>query len=731
MAAGGTLADGSALDDPGSPRFDSGLLARPFDPPILRRASVPRTSLLRRLEREQDRPLILLAAPAGYGKTTLLSQWVAKRGRPCAWVTLNHRDGDQRLLEGSIASALAGAGIAPGLTSASFSLVLDDAHVVPDEVLEGAVAWVLDWLGPGCQLALGARREPQLGLARRRAERMVTEIRAAELAFSHHEAARLLREAGVDPTGAAPGVLVERSEGWPAALALAALAQPRLSELRQPPHELRGDNYLIAEYFRAEVLEALQPETIDFLMQTSVCERLSGGLCDDVLGRIGSASVLADLQRSNVPLQPLDPSHEWYRLHGLFREMLQTELRRSEPDAVAPLHRRASEWFETSGDMDRAIDHARSSGDLDRFGELLWGRLPGYLGAGRNPMVQVWLRDLTTERDEGSATLAVAAAHSWLAQGNVAIAEQWARSAAAVSVEASGSGAQQEHAGVKMVHAWVARPGTNGMRELGAHAYRLLRDDSPWRALCCFLRGSADLLAGNDASAAVMLEEGAARGAAVAPDAAALCLAQLGVLATECDDLVIASDFASRARAVAIENQVTATLGAALVSAVFAAAAMREGRSDEAKAAVSESAGLLDGFLDPPAWYAAETRTLLARTTLALGDVAGARTMLAEASRLARRVLDASVFTRWFDEAWDEFDRHAEGALRGTASLTTAELRVLRFLPTHYSFHEIAERLHVSPNTVKTHAHAVYRKLGASSRSEAVEHAVGAGLLGG
>jgi LuxR family maltose regulon positive regulatory protein len=179
------------------------------------------------------------------------------------------------------------------------------------------------------------------------------------------------------------------------------------------------------------------------------------------------------------------------------------------------------------------------------------------------------------------------------------------------------------------------------------------------------------------------------------------------------------------------EHGLTIAPASALVSAVCAAAAMREGRVDEAKAAVSECRTLLELQDDALAWLGAETRIVLARVSLALGDVAAARGLLADASRLARRTRDVVVFERWFDDAWDQFDERAESSLAGVASLTTAELRVLRFLPTHYSFHEIAQRLHVSSNTVKTHVHAVYRKLDASSRSEAVAHATQAGLLGG
>ncbi len=168
----------------------------------------------------------------------------------------------------------------------------------------------------------------------------------------------------------------------------------------------------------------------------------------------------------------------------------------------------------------------------------------------------------------------------------------------------------------------------------------------------------------------------------------------------------------------------------ALVFAVACAASVRQGRVDDAKSTSSRCGELLAKLDEFAPWYGAETRILLARGLLALGDVTAARERLAEASRQARRTRGAEMFERWFNTAWEQFDKHAESVLLGAGSLTTAELRVLRFLPTHYSFHEIADRLQVSSNTVKTHVHAVYRKLDASSRSEAVANASRAGLLG-
>jgi LuxR family maltose regulon positive regulatory protein len=700
-----------------------------FSAPKPREESVRRDDLLDRLERGRGRPLVLLTAPAGYGKTTLLAQWAAESSRPCAWATLDPADDDAETLAASISRALETVELEPE-PRGSFVLVLDDAHVVSPEALKAAVVRILDWLPDRSQLAVASRCEPALPLGRLRAERRLLEFSSVDLSMSVIEAESLLAQAGLNPELRPFQTLVRRSEGWPVALELATVSWSRQLEPAEAT-QLRGDDHVISEYFRVELLASVTPATRRFLLRSSVLDRLSGPVCDAVLASTRSASVLAKLARTNLPLRPVDSSHESFRLNGLFREMLETELRRSEPELLPLLHRRASEWYARTGDTVRAIDHARSADDLGRVGNLLWRHLHQFLGEGRNQLVQGWLRGIDAERAAGCHELALAAAHSGLALGSVTLAEQWARSAAVALTETADESTSSVRAGVLLIEAWGARAGVKQMGEVAERANDLLRDDDPWRASCCFLRGSSALLGGDRTEAERLLEEGARRGERQAPDAASLCLAQLAVCAAERNDPVAEADFACRARSMVTSHGLRAAPASVLVLAVCAASAMRGGRVDEAKAAASECQDLLGQIDDSLAWLGAETRILVARVSLGLGHVARARELLADASRLARRTPDVVIFQHWFDDAWGQFDERAETTLAGMGSLTTAELRVLRFLPTHYPFHEIAQRLHVSSNTVKTHVHAVYRKLDASSRSEAVATATRAGLLGG
>jgi LuxR family maltose regulon positive regulatory protein len=267
------------------------------------------------------------------------------------------------------------------------------------------------------------------------------------------------------------------------------------------------------------------------------------------------------------------------------------------------------------------------------------------------------------------------------------------------------------------------------MRGDAARACDLLPDDRPWRTLCLLEQGVAEHLSGHRAEARTHLEEGARCGAVGAPCIQVLCLAQLGILAGEQDDWITAEVLTSRARRQAERVGVHDYPTSALVFAASALVAAQRRRVDDAHQDARAGRRLLAMLADFTPWYEAEVRLLLARAALRLSDVVGARTLLSDASRMARQVPDAVVLGEWLDELWGQADSFSAAAMFGPSSLTPAELRVLQLLPTHLSFREIAGRLHVSANTIKTQAHAVYRKLDASSRTEAVANAGRVGLI--
>jgi LuxR family maltose regulon positive regulatory protein len=268
---------------------------------------------------------------------------------------------------------------------------------------------------------------------------------------------------------------------------------------------------------------------------------------------------------------------------------------------------------------------------------------------------------------------------------------------------------------------------------MGAAAAAALAIESPtgaWRPVWLFLRATALHLTGDLAGAQQGLEESLNLAATGAPALVALCLAQSAMIAIERRDPETATDLADRAVCVIEHNDLSDDPICALGFAAAAAARAQDGRLDVAKRDLRRAVDLLAALGDVAEWYGAEARILLAHASLSLADIVPARTLLAEASRLARRITGAVIFDQWFEDAWSHKDTLAETSLAGLSSLTIAELRILRFLPSHRSFREIAAQLGVSGNTVKTQAHAIYRKLGAASRSEAVARAEEAGLLG-
>jgi LuxR family transcriptional regulator, maltose regulon positive regulatory protein len=719
--------------------------------PRFRPGLVARERLVARLRDAGDVPLVLVVAPAGYGKTTALAEWAEQDRRPFAWIGLERDDDPARLLA-SIALALdeiepvgrdlfmrsARRAEGPGMLAQRlarslaarrrpFVLVLDDAHLVQSPAAFEALEVLIDHVPAGSQLALASRTEPAaLPVGRLRTHRRLVELRTRDLAMTRAEAGELLTSLGL--RSADVDTLVARTEGWPAGLYLAALSLREQPDRGPALARFAGDDRFVAEYLRDELLAELPGDRLRFLRRTSVLEDLSGPLCDAVLARPGSGGTLRDLARSNLLLVPLDRADGRYRYHGLFAEMLRSELRRLEPEYEAEAHRRASAWHAARGDLERAIHHATAADDVGGAGELLWRIAPEYVLSGRHVAVRRWLERFGPEQIAEEPRLALAAATSAFAAGDRDRVEHWCAAAERGLRPGTARPSPGDEAAIAVLRAFVGRDGPAGMAADAAAIAKRVDDDMPWRGICSLMRGVADLLTGDAGAARAHLEDGARRAAVAAPVLQALCLAQLGLAAHEDGDPGTAEVSIARARQQVERARLRQHPLCALVLGASALDGAQRGRVDEARRDMGDGARLLAVLTDVAPWYDAETRLLLARAALRLGDVVGARTLLAEASRIVPRAAAPTLGT-WLEQAWARADSFAAAAILGPSSLTTAELRVLRLLPTHLSFREIAANLHVSGNTIKTHAHAVYRKLDASSRTEAVASARQLGLL--
>jgi LuxR family maltose regulon positive regulatory protein len=707
---------------------------------------------------------VIISAPAGYGKTSLLGEWAEHDERPFAWVMLDRGDNDPLRLLGRVAAALARSHAAPGRAANGHTgqdahrdgletpelladaellmqavaserkgavLVLDDAHVLHApaalSVLKGLARAMP---ASGGQLVLASRTVPALALGRLRAARALLTLDARDLAMTPGEATGLLHTAGLEADRPMVEALRSRTEGWPAALYLAALSLRDQPDVGARAEQFAGNDHALSEYICEEVLAAGTPQDRDFLVRTAILDQLSGPLCDAALERSDSAVLISAAAARNLMLIPLDRTHASYRCHPMLRDVLRTELDRLQPGLAPELHRRASDWFRERGDVEKAVQHAVAAGDPSLAGELLWPSCASYLTAGHEALVARWLDAFAESQLAGNARLALCAAHTHLAMGDLGAAEHWTRTAStALRRPARGDAEASLRAGIGLVEAAGARHGISRMAEDAKKAWQLTDEASPWRAFCCLLLGVAHYLDGEPASARDAFEEGARLGGCVAPRMESLCFAQLALMAAEKNDWERASDLAASATGQVARCALDEHPTSALVFATSAWVCAHEGLAAEAKRDLRRSTNLLPRLGEFMPWYETQTRVAMARACLRLADVALARTLLSQASRHARRMPDVPILRTWLDEVWSEIDDLGASSLSGPCSLTMAELRILRFLPTHLSFREIGSRLHVSTNTVKSQAHAIYRKLGVASRSEAVAQASALGLI--
>ena len=425
------------------------LLATKLHVPRRQRGLVARPRLSERLSRGAESALTLVSAPAGFGKTTLLTQWLAAApadGRAVAWLSLDQRDNDPGLFwtylvgalktsaQGVDAGALsllqspqppAEAGLATLLNDldaipGDVVLVLDDYHVIEARDVQDGMAFLLEHLPPQIHLVIASRASPALPLARLRGRGELVEIRAADLRFTPIEAAAYLNEVmGLVLTAPDIAALEERTEGWIAALQLAALSMQGRENIAAFIAGFAGDDRRIVDFLAEEVLQRQPGHVQQFLLYTSILDRLSGLLCDAVTGQDGGKAKLAALERGNLFLVPLDDRRQWYRYHQLFADVLQARLLDEQPGDLPGLHRRASEWYEQNGEPPEAIRHALAARDFGRAAGLVELAIPDMRRTRQEAAVHGWLKTLPDELVRVKPVLSVGLAGAMLAGGDL------------------------------------------------------------------------------------------------------------------------------------------------------------------------------------------------------------------------------------------------------------------------------------------------------------------------
>ena len=727
--------------------------------PLLRPATVVRSALIERLVSDDARPLVSVVAPAGYGKTTLLSQWAERSGQPFAWVSIDEKDNDPKVLLTYVAEALdaiepVGERVFAALASpgssvpgsvvprlgAAFSsmtspvvLVLDDVHVLYNRECQAAVSVLADHVPAGSRLVLAGRAEPPLRIARLRTEGRILEIGPRDLALSIGEAASLLRAAGLALENGDVAALHRQTEGWAAGLYLAALYLREGDPGRVAPAFDGGDRFL-SEYVESEFLARISPRERAFLTRTAVLERMCGPLCEEVLDEPGSAVMLAELARSNLLLVPLDRRGEWYRYHHLFRDMLLAELERREPALIPALWHRAASWCLRNGLPEEALEYSIAAGDVDTAAGLVTGLAVAVYRQGRVTTLQQWFGWLDERGGiEGHPMAAVLTSLLSALTARPAHAERWAD---VVDRWQYRDGAQPEdpaaEAWAALLRAIMCR---HGVEQMGADADEAVRAFAAGNAADpapLALQGIARILSGDlDGGEASLRDAVGVAGDADAPDTLAVAQCERSLLAIARNDWSQAEALADQARTALRQAWLEESYLTPLVCAAQARVAMRRRDLPAARQELIAAQRSRPELTYAIPHVAVQVRIELARVYLALSDLEGARTLMREIDELLRRRPGLGTLVNQARALRDTLAREHGSNMPGASALTTAELRLLPMLATHLSVPQIGEELFLSPNTIKSQAISIYRKLGVSARNPAVTRARELGLLDG
>jgi LuxR family transcriptional regulator, maltose regulon positive regulatory protein len=723
-----------------------------------------RPRLLEHLNETLRRKITVLSAPAGYGKSTLLTQWLRAEdaSSSSAWVTLDEQDNDPVRMWRHIVEAVRrvvpdqdgfGSRFSAALSFAGKELieralpllvnefaelshlvvVLDDYQFVTEDGSNESLTYLLEHLPENVHLVLASRSDPLLPLGRLRARGELNEIRTDQLAFSQEEADCLLNEKlGLEIGSDDLRVLLQRTEGWPAGIYLAALSLQNKEDKRAFIATFGGSNRYVLELLGEEVLSGLTEEVRTFLLTTSVLRKLTGRLCDAVVRREDSDQRLRELSRANLFIVPLDEHGEWYRYHHLFSDLLLYELKSSLPELVPVLHERASAWLEGERFFDSAIRHAVAATDYERAGTLIARHWFGYAVTGQSATVEGWLGSLPEGLARHDAALVLV--NAWIS----ALAGQREKTetllALAEGIPREGplpDGTASVEAGAATVRAIFGFGGVQSMAEAARKAAALELDRrSPHAALVKLGLGISWYFSGDIVRARRVLEEGLRL---TQGDHLVLRIGMLSCLSFADGDegrLEEAESHAREACAVVERFRLQGIPQSTWAPIALGRALAKRGNQVEARTELERALSVRRKAPGLSPWPTLVALLALASVNSARGDRGGARKLLAEArATLEPYGDDAGIFPELLErqERGLRTIKRRDGSLGG--ELTEREFEVLGLLVGELSNRQIAQGLYVAPSTVRTQLKSIYRKLGVRSRDEAVEEARARGII--
>jgi LuxR family maltose regulon positive regulatory protein len=697
--------------------------------------SVDRERLRFRLDAGTEARLILVSAPAGFGKSTLLAEWLDQSAIRGAWVSLDVSDNDPLRFARYLAAAAAGLAngteaaaefdaqsfdpelalvsildrVAAAAATDSVVLVLDDYHVIEAPAIHRLVTALVERLPSGARLAIATRSDPPLPLARLRARGELLEMRAEDLRFTPTEAVALVRSTGVDLPPGEVEELTDRTEGWAAALRLAAVSLRDRPDHAELVRRFGASHRYILDYVVEEVLAGLPPATQNFLLRTSILDRLCGPVCEAVAGERNGQGRLEELERANLLIIPLDDERRWYRYHALFAEILRARLLTVHPDEVAELHARASAWHEANGDDDEAIGHALVSSDLERASRIVALASGRHTNAGELGTVRRWLDALPPEAVRSHAQLSASYAWVLLLGGEIGgVAARLDDAERALADGRDGGPMMRPGLPIQLAMLRSQLAGMEGDSAAAVAEARLAQDlvpvglppeaEATLRGTAAALLGVALLRAGDLGAASEAYEE-ALPDLRIAGNALAVGRT-LGDLA----GIAIARGDPGRALRLC-ETEIARSAAQPSATANPAVwAAMARAQAELGQVGPAEAAA----------------RRALELATRA-GDAPSARSAQATLARIAPLLAGGATIARRRPEA---------GPDGPVETLTARELEVLGLVAMGRSNSQIAAELFVTVGTVKSHLHTISGKLGAANRVEAVARGRELGLLG-